>query len=44
MPEEVRDKIVSIESALRDYGVSLDPKTLKINETETTRLREEVSN
>lgn len=37
--EEVRDEIVSIESARRDYGVALDPETLEIEEDETARLR-----
>ncbi len=37
--EEVRDEIISIESARRDYGVALDPATLEIDEEETARLR-----
>jgi len=42
--EEVRDEIVSIESARRDYGVALDPETLEINEAETERLRKNSEN
>jgi N-methylhydantoinase B len=37
--EEVRDEIISVESARRDYGVALDPDTLEINQEETARLR-----
>ncbi len=37
--EEVRDEIISIESARRDYGVALDPETLEIDSAETARLR-----
>ncbi|HBK79261.1 MAG TPA: hydantoin utilization protein B [Nitrospinae bacterium] len=40
--EEVRDEIVSAESARRDYGVALDPETLEIDEAETARLRKGV--
>jgi N-methylhydantoinase B len=37
--EEVRDEIISIEGARRDYGVALHPETLEIDEKETARLR-----
>ena len=32
---DVKDGIVSLEGARRDYGVALDPETLRIWETET---------
>ena len=42
-PEKVLDDVlnefVSIESALQDYGVVIDPETLAINEAETKRVR-----
>jgi N-methylhydantoinase B len=36
---DVRDGYVSLDSAKRDYGVSLDPETLEIDEESTRRLR-----
>ncbi|WP_227005571.1 hypothetical protein [Bacillus paralicheniformis] len=40
-PEKVLvfNEFVSIESALQDYGVVIDPETLTINEMETKRVR-----
>lgn len=42
-PEKVLDDVlnefVSMESALHDYGVVIDPETLAINEAETKRVR-----
>jgi len=37
--EEVRDGLISMESARKDYGVALDPKTLEILADETRKLR-----
>jgi N-methylhydantoinase B len=36
---DVREGFVSLESAREDYGVSIDPVTLEIEEDETARLR-----
>ncbi len=41
--EEVRDEIISLEAARRDYGVALHPETLEIDEKETARLRKNVN-
>lgn len=38
--EDVRDGLVSVESAHKDYGVIIDPKTFEVNQSETDRLRE----
>ncbi|MDI5789207.1 hypothetical protein PO124_14600 [Bacillus licheniformis] len=35
MLDDVLNEFVSIESALQDYGVVIDPETLAINEAET---------
>lgn len=37
--EEVRNGIISLEAATRDYGVAVDPKTLELIEDETATLR-----
>ena len=37
--QDVRDGLVSIESALRDYGVVMDPTTFVVDEAATARLR-----
>ncbi|MEC3609453.1 hypothetical protein [Bacillus glycinifermentans] len=36
---DVLNEFVSMESALHDYGVVIDPETLAINEAETKRVR-----
>jgi N-methylhydantoinase B len=40
--EDVLDGFVSPESALKDYGVVLDPQTLEGDEVETARLRKDL--
>jgi N-methylhydantoinase B len=42
--EEVRYGTISPESARRDYGVALDPRTLAVDEAATRRLRARVAN
>ena len=42
--DDVLDRKVSIESARRDYGVTIESETLQVNETETNALRESMSN
>ena len=37
--EEVRDKLITIESARDDYGVVIDPVTFKVDPEQTERLR-----
>ena len=37
--EEVRNGIISLEAAARDYGVSIDHESYKVNERETQKLR-----
>ena len=37
--EDVRDELVSIKSARDDYGVVIDPITLKVDQEQTERLR-----
>ncbi|HSX79704.1 MAG TPA: hydantoinase B/oxoprolinase family protein [Candidatus Saccharimonadia bacterium] len=37
--EDVLDGFVSPESALKDYGVVLDPQTLAVDEVETSKIR-----
>ena len=37
--DDVLDEYVSIDAAMRDYGVVIDPATLEVDEVETTRLR-----
>ncbi|MFH0812027.1 MAG: hydantoinase B/oxoprolinase family protein [Pseudomonadota bacterium] len=37
--EDVRDGLVSIESAEKDYGVIINPQTLQVDVQETARLR-----
>ncbi|MEW6367346.1 MAG: hypothetical protein AB1714_22160 [Acidobacteriota bacterium] len=39
MDREVRDGILSLESARRHYGVALDPDTCEVLAEETARLR-----
>jgi len=41
--EDVRDELVSIESAKNDYGVVVDPKTFEVNFVETEKLRKKMS-
>jgi N-methylhydantoinase B len=38
--DDVRDGFVSIESALQDYGVVLDPQTFEVDTVETPKLRQ----
>jgi len=37
---DVMEGYVSLEKAKEDYGVVIDPKTLKVNEEATRKLRE----
>jgi hypothetical protein len=37
--EEVRNGIIYLETAARDYGVVLDPETFEVNKAETEKLR-----
>lgn len=37
--DDVLDEYISIDAARRDYGVVIDPATMKVNEAETARLR-----
>jgi N-methylhydantoinase B len=37
--EDVRNEYVSLESAEKDYGVAIEPKTLTIDEKATAVLR-----
>jgi N-methylhydantoinase B len=37
--EDVRDELVSVESAKNDYGVIIDPETFEIKREETEKLR-----
>ena len=39
--EDVLDGFVSPASALKDYGVVLDPQTLEVDEVETSKLRKD---
>jgi N-methylhydantoinase B len=41
--QEVRNDIISLEAAARDYGVVVDPVTFAVNETETKMLRSALS-
>ena len=41
--EDVRDELVSTESAKNDYGVVVDPKTFEVNFVETEKLRKKIS-
>ena len=41
--EDVLDGFVSPASALKDYGVVLDPQTLEVDEVETARLRKDAA-
>jgi N-methylhydantoinase B len=36
---DVINDFVSIDAALKEYGVVIDPKTLEINESETHKVR-----
>ena len=38
--QDVRNEVVSLEGAGRDYGVVIDPVTLEIDHEATNRLRE----
>jgi len=40
--EDVLDGFVSPASALKDYGVVLDPHSLEVDEVETAKLRKEL--
>jgi hypothetical protein len=40
--EDVLDGFVSPTSALKDYGVVLDPQTLEVDEVETSKFRKEL--
>ena len=40
--KDVRNELVSLESALRDYGVVIDPATWKVDERATAALRAEL--
>jgi N-methylhydantoinase B len=37
--QEVRNGVISLESADRDYGVSINPQTFVVNEAQTGKLR-----
>ncbi len=37
--EEVRNGVISLDAAARDYGVVVDPETFAVNETETQKAR-----
>jgi N-methylhydantoinase B len=37
--KDVRNGFVSVEKARDDYGVVIDPDTLRLNNEETTKLR-----
>ena len=39
--EDVLDGFVSPQSALKDYGVVLDPQTLAVDEVETAKIRKD---
>jgi len=39
--EDVLDGFVSPASALKDYGVVLDPQTLEVDEVETSKFRKD---
>jgi len=39
--QDVRNEVVSLEGARRDYGVVIDPVTLEVDRETTNRLREE---
>jgi N-methylhydantoinase B len=41
--EDVRDGLVSVESAKKDYGVIIDPTTFEVDMRNTEKLREEKS-
>ena len=36
---DVRDELVSFESAINDYGVAIDPETLEVDTEKTKALR-----
>jgi len=38
--DDVRDGLISLESARKDYGVIIDPKTFEVDQLETESLRE----
>ena len=38
-PDDVRDGLISIDAARREYGVVIDPTNLRVDETRTTALR-----
>jgi len=40
--EDVRDGLVSVESARDDYGVVIDPQTFEVDESETKKLRDKL--
>ncbi|MFQ6103870.1 MAG: hydantoinase B/oxoprolinase family protein [Candidatus Glassbacteria bacterium] len=41
--EEVRDGLISLEAAEKQYGVVIDPETMKLKEDETRKLREQMA-
>ncbi len=41
--EDVRDELVSLDSARNDYGVVIEPETMKVDEEATKALRAEMS-
>ena len=42
--EDVRDELVSVESAKNDYGVIIDPETFEVKREESEKLRNKMSN
>ena len=40
--DDVRDELVSVESAKNDYGVIIDPETLNVNLEATKKLRNQM--
>ena len=40
--DDVRDELVSLESAKNDYGVIIDPQTLNVNLEATEKLRNQM--
>jgi N-methylhydantoinase B len=40
--DDVRDELVSVESAQNDYGVIIDPQTLNVNLEATEKLRNQM--
>jgi N-methylhydantoinase B len=40
--DDVRDELVSVESAKNDYGVIIDPATIEVNIEATEELRKQL--